>query len=93
MTKWELFKEYQNLLEQKGIVNLSGISFNSNKKMIELAIECLKCSDEQLDKYLLNLKEVYPNTYKTIVANGDFKSHPHNRLYVYHTVKMLKGFI
>lgn len=88
MTKVELFKEYQNLLEQKGMRKIDDINFNCNKSTIEFAINCLKCSDEQLDEYLIIVKEKYPNAYKVIAdgnSNGcDYKYHSYRRWFVYH---------
>lgn len=52
MTKAELLKEFDKLEKEKG-VHIDGIYYNSKKSAIENAIECLKCPDELLDKYLM----------------------------------------
>ena len=51
MTKAELLKEFDKLEKEKG-VRIEGIYWNSTKRAIENAIECLKCPDELLNKYL-----------------------------------------
>ena len=51
MTKAELLKEFDKLQKEKEI-RIEGIHCNSNKRTIENAIECLKCPDELLEKYL-----------------------------------------
>lgn len=88
MTKAELMKEFDELQEQKH-VHIDGIYWNSRKSTIENAIECLKCPDELLDKYLTVVSLKYENTGRTIAQNGDFKYHPFNRLYVFNTAKMI----
>lgn len=88
MTKTELMKEFDELQEQKHI-HIDGIYWNSNKSTIENAIECLKCPDELLDKYLIVVSLKYENIGHTIANNGDFKHHSHNRLYVFNTARMI----
>ena len=88
MTKNELMKEYTRLTEEKGI-RLDGINYNCNKSEIENAICCLACCDSILEEYLIVIKLKYPNIYKTIKENGDFKKHPFNRLYVYNTAQLI----
>ena len=88
MTKAELLKEFDELEKEKG-VRIEGIYWNSTKSTIENAIECLKCPDKLLDKYLTVVSLKYENTGRTIAQNGDFKHHPFNRLYVYNTAKMI----
>lgn len=88
MTKAELMKELETLQEEKK-VKIDGIYWNSRKSTIENAIECLKCPDELLDKYLTVVSLKYENTGRTIAENGDFKRHPFNRLYVFNTAKMI----
>lgn len=51
MTKAELLKEFDKLQKEKEM-RIEGIHCNSNKSTIENAIECLKCPDELLEKYL-----------------------------------------
>lgn len=88
MTKAELMKEFEKLQEQKK-VRITGIYWNSRKIEIENAIECLKCPDELLEKYLVVVSLKYPNTGKTISENGDFKRHSFSRLYVYNTARQI----
>lgn len=88
MTKAELMKEFDELQKQKK-VHIDGIYQNDRKSTIENAIECLKCPDEFLDKYLIVVTLKYENTGHTIANNGDFKHHPHNRLYVFNTARQI----
>lgn len=88
MTKAELMKEFKELEEEKQ-VHIDGIYWNSKKSTIENAIECLKCPDELLDKYLILVSLKYENTGRVIAENGDFKRHSHNRLYVFNTARMI----
>ena len=88
MTKAELMKEFEALQEEKA-VTIEGIYWNSKKSTIENAIECLKCPDELLDKYLTVVTLKYPNSGRKIANNGDFKRHSFNRLYVFNTARMI----
>ena len=88
MTKAEMLEEFHNLEEQKGI-HIEGVYFNSRKAEIANAIECLKCPDEMLDKYLLVVLLKYENIGRAIAENGDFKRHSHNRLYIYDTARQI----
>lgn len=88
MTKAELMKEFQELEEEKQM-HIDGIYWNSNKSTIENAIECLKCPDELLEKYLMVVCLKYENTGRTIANNGDFKHHSYNRLYVFNTARQI----
>ena len=88
MTKAELMKEFDELEREKG-VRIEGIYWNSRKSDIENAIECLKCPDELLDKYLAVVSLKYENIGRTISQNGDFKRHSHNRLYVFNTARQI----
>lgn len=88
MTKAELMKEFDELEKEKG-VRIEGIYYNSKKSEIQNAIECLKCPDEMLDKYLILVSLKYPNSGRIIAENGDFKRHSFNRLYVYNTARMI----
>ena len=72
------------------ITKLRNQAQNERKKSeIQNAIECLKCPDEMLDKYLMLVSLKYPNSGRIIAENGDFKRHSFNRLYVYNTAKMI----
>lgn len=88
MTKAELMKEFDELEKEKGVC-IDGIYWNSKKSTIENAIECLKCPDELLDKYLTVVSLKYENTGRVIAENGDFKHHSYNRLYVFNTARMI----
>lgn len=88
MTKAELMQEFDNLEKEKG-VRIEGIYCNSTKSTIENAIECLKCPDEMLDKYLMIVSLKYENIGRVIAENGDFKHHSHNRLYVFNTARQI----
>lgn len=88
MTKAELMKKYIELLAEKKIRSLDGVSANSNKDTILNAIKCLECTDEEMNDYLTVVKLKYPNIHRTIAGNGDFKRHPHNRLYVFNTARI-----
>ncbi len=88
MTKAQLMKEFDELEKEKG-VHIEGIYWNSKKSTIENAIECLKCPDDLLDKYLVVVSLKYENTRRVIAKNGDFKHHSHNRLYVFNTARMI----
>lgn len=90
MKKIELFKEYERLCKEKtGLLRLDGVNWNSNKNTIKNAIDCLSASDSEMNDYLTIIKLAYPNTYKTIANNGDFKKHYFNRLYVFNTARMV----
>lgn len=88
MTKAELLKEFDELEKEKG-VRIEGIYWNSRKNEIENAIECLKCPDELLNKYLIVFSLKYPNSGLKIAENGDFKKHSFNRLYVFNTARAI----
>lgn len=88
MTKAELMAELKELETEKG-VHIDGIYWNSRKNEIENAIECLKCPDELLDKYLIVLSLKYANTGLKIAENEDFKKHSFNRLYVFNTARAI----
>lgn len=88
MTKNDLLKQLKDLEEVKRI-HIDGIGMNSNKGTIQNAIDCLNCSDEMLDKYLIVVSLKYENIGRTVAQNGDFKHHNHNRLYIYNTARQI----
>lgn len=88
MTKAKLLKRF-NELEQEKRCHIEGINYNSRKDTIQNAIECLECSDDTLEKYLIVVTLKYANIGRTIANNGDFKHHQHNRLYVYNTARQI----
>lgn len=87
-TKNELLKEFDLLCEEK-CVRIEGIHSNCNKSQIENAINCLLCDDAVLDDYMTVFKLKYPNSYKAISSNGNWKLHSHNRLYVYNSARSI----
>lgn len=94
MTKRELLKKLQELLDSKGMpkieLMLGGrIDENCNKSTIEDAIRCLEATDEEMNEYLTVFKLKYPNSYNTIVNNGNWLTHSHNRYYVWKSARMI----
>lgn len=92
MKKTEMLMELNVLLKEKGMLRIDGINSNSNKEEIENAIECLKCSDEELEARLKKIKKLYPNIFNLITEGGEMnieriKYHSHNRLFVYNNGK------
>ena len=81
-------KEFQELEEEKQ-VHIDGIAWNSKKSEIQNAIECLKCPDELLEKYLIVLSLKYEKIGRLIAGNGDFNIISHNRLYVFNTARQI----
>lgn len=88
MTKADLMKEFKELETEKRM-HIDGIYWNSKKSEIQNAIDCLKCQDEMLEKYLMIVILKYPNSGRIIAENGDFKRHSFNRLYIYNTARMI----
>lgn len=86
MTKCELLQELQTELEAKGMYKLDEINANCNKSMIQIAINCLRCSDEEMADYLTVIKLKYPNIYRT-VTQSNYLRHSYNRLWVYNTAR------
>lgn len=94
MTKRELLKKLQELLDRKGMpkieLMLGGrIGENCKKSAIEDAIKCLEATDEEMNDYLTVFKLKYPNSYNTIVNNGNWLTHSYNRYYVYCSAKAI----
>ena len=91
MTKRDLLKRLQQLLDEKGMYKIetfSGkINENCNKSTIEGAIKCLEATDEEMNDYLTIVKLKYPNIYKTVVGNGNWLIHSHKRYAVYTMAK------
>lgn len=86
MTKSEMLREYRELCEEKR-VRLDGIYDNSNKRDIQNAIDCLKCSDDDMGDYLTVIKLKYPSMHRAIINAGDYLHHNFNRLFVYNTAR------
>lgn len=94
MTKKELMKKLDALLLEKEMpkieLMLGGkVDWNCNKATIEDAIKCLEATDEEMNDYLTVFKLKYPNSYNTIVNNGNWLVHPDNRYYVYCTARQI----
>lgn len=93
MTKRELLNKLDELLSAKGMYRIDNgngkVNGNCNKDEIESAIQCLKATDEEMKDYLTVIKLKLPNTYKTIVNNGDWLTHYHNRYYVWTTARRI----
>lgn len=89
MTSREMYMEYNRLLDEKDMGNLDGVNSSSTKSALQNAIDCLNCTDEQLDEYLEVVKTEYPATYEAIKNNGNFKHHRFNRLYVFNTARAI----
>lgn len=94
MTKKDLMKRLEELLEEKKMpkieLMLGGkVDWNCKKSTIEDAIKCLEATDEEMNDYLTVFKLKYQNSYNTIINNGNWLVHPHNRYYVYCTAKQI----
>lgn len=92
MTKKDLMKRLEELLAEKKMpkieMMLGGkIDWNCKKSTIEDAIKCLEATDEEMNDYLTVVKLKHPNTYKTIINNGNWLLHSHNRYYVWTTAR------
>lgn len=90
MKKVEMLNKLEDLLQEKGMARIDGITANSRKKEIQTAIDCLEVSDERLAECLEIVKAEYPNIHATIVNNGDWKRHSYNRYFVYTTALILQ---
>ncbi len=86
MTKRDLLLELKKLLDEKRMYSLDGLGGNSNKSELQNAIDCLRCTDEQMAEYLIVVKLKYPNLHRTI-TRSDYLHHSHNRLFVYRTAR------
>ena len=89
MKKRDLIERLEKLLEEKGMYRIDGVNPNSNKASIQAAIKCLELTDEELDEYMTVFKLKFPGSYNAIISKGNWKIHPHNRIYVYQTAKMI----
>lgn len=91
MTKKDLMKRLEELLKEKGMYKIESfgdaIGWNYNKATISDAIKCLEATDEEMNDYLTVVKLKYPNIYKTVVNNGNWLVHSHNRYAVWGMAK------
>lgn len=85
----ERYQEYLRLLNEKGLSKLDGINAGSNKRTLQNGIDCLNCTDEQMDKYLEVIKNEYPATYETIKGCKNYKTNSFNRIWVYNNARMI----
>lgn len=93
MTKVEMIKRMEELLEEKGMHKIDAgngaIGYNDNKATIQGAINCLEATDEEMADYLVVFKLKYPNIYQRIMETGNWLTHSFNRYYVYSTARMI----
>lgn len=92
MEKKDLMNRLGELLEEKKMpkieLMLGGkVDWNCKKSTIEDAIKCLEATDEEMNDYLTVVKLKYPNIYKTVINNGNWIVHSHNRYAVYTMAK------
>lgn len=83
MTKRELYAEYKQLLDHRGMSRIDGIHSGSNKGELQAAINCLSCDNKTLDVFMDVVKEIYPNIADTALNNGDWHTHFFNRYWIY----------
>lgn len=94
MTKKDLMKRLEETLAEKKMpkieLMLGGkVGWNCSKATIEDAIKCLEATDEEMNDYLTVFRLKYPNSYNTIINNGDWMTHSYNRYYVYSSAKAI----
>jgi len=90
MTKRELFKEYQALLDTRGLYRITGIDSNTNKSTLISAIKMLKLEDSEITRMLHALTAVLPNVVNTIL-NVDYINSGWHRQYIYDTYNLFKS--
>lgn len=93
MTKKDLMKRFEELLEEKKMMKvelmLGGrIDWNCKKSTIEDAIKCLEATDEEMNDYLTVVKLKYNNIYKKVVDDANWITGSYHRYYVYTLAKM-----
>lgn len=88
MTKNDMLKELQLELDKSKMCKLDGINSNCGKAEIQNAIDCMRCSDEEMNDYLTVVKLKYPNIYRT-VTQSEYLNHTYNRLFVYNTARQV----
>lgn len=94
MTKKELMKKFQELLDIKGMskidLMLGGkVDWNCKKSTIEDAIKCLEATDEEMNDYLTVVKLKYSNIYKKVTEDENWIIGSYYRYYVYSLAKMV----
>ena len=89
MTLREMYQEYLRLLDKKEMSKIDGVNANSNKRTIQNAIDCLNCTDEQMDEYLEIVKTEYPAIYETIKSCKNYKTNSFKRIWVYNNARMI----
>ena len=85
----EMYQEYLRLLDKKEMSKIDGVNANSNKRTIQNAIDCLNCTDEQMDEYLEVVNTVYPAIYETIKSCKNYKTNSFKRIWVYNNARMI----
>lgn len=85
----EMYQEYLRLLDKNEMSKIDGVNANSNKRTIQNAIDCLNCTDEQMDKYLEVIKTEYPEIYETIKSCKNYKTNSFKRIWVYNNARMI----
>jgi len=94
MTKKDLMQDLREALEAQGMREIDfgsgSIGWNSTKSMIQYAIDCLKCSDGELDKMAAVFAAEYPNTWEKLKCT-DWKHHFFNRAYVYSCFSVIQS--
>ena len=89
MSSREMYQEYLRLLDEKGLSKLDGIGAGSNKRTLQNGIDCLNCTDEQMDEYLEVVKTEYPAIYETIKSCKNYKTNAFKRIWVYNNARMI----
>ena len=84
-----MYQEYLRLLDKKEMSKIDGVNANSNKRTIQNAIDCLNCTDEQMDEYLEVVKTEYPAIYETIKSCKNYKANSFKRIWVYNNARMI----
>ena len=92
MAKKDLMKRLEEPLEEKKMPKIElmmggKVDRNCNKPTIEDAIKRLEDSDEETNGHLTVVKLKCPNIYKTVVNNGNWLVHSHNRYAIYTMAK------
>ena len=88
MKKNDMLRELQAELDKANMQILDGVNANCSKSEIQNAIDCMRCSDEEMGDYLTVVKLKYPNIYRT-VTQSEYLKHSYNRFFVYNTARQV----